>query len=59
MNLDAVMVPENYIGSYNINTYHRQFLIGNNEYLVKEEMKDYIGGNSSFISVPVPPHVNL
>jgi len=59
MNLDAVVVPDNYKGFYNINTYHKQLLIGNNEYLDKKEMKDYIGGNSSFISIPVPPHINL
>ena len=59
MNVDAVVVPDNYIGFYDINTYHKQYLIGNNEYLNKKEKKNYIRGNSSFISVPVPPHVNL
>ena len=42
MNLDAVVVPDNYKGFYNINTYHKQLLIGNNEYLDKKEMKDYM-----------------
>lgn len=59
MNVDAVVIPENYKESYNINTYHKQLLLGNGEYLAKKEIKNYIGGNSSLISVPVPPHVNL
>lgn len=59
MNVDAGFIPENYKEIYNINTYHQQHLIGKNEYLAKKEIKNYIGGNSSFISVPVPPHVNL
>lgn len=59
LNVDAVVIPENYSEIYNINTYHKQHLIGNNEYLSKKEIKNYIGGNSSFKSVPVPPHINL
>jgi len=59
LNVDAVVIPENYREIYNINTYHKQHLIGNNEYLTKKEIKNYIGGNSSFQSVPVPPHINL
>lgn len=59
MNLDAVNIPDNYISFYNINTYHKQSLIGNKEYLDKKELTDYIGGNSSFISIPIPPHINL
>jgi hypothetical protein len=59
LNVDAVVVPENYKEFYDINTYHKQLLLGNREFLAKKEMKNYIGGNSSFISVPVPPHVNL
>lgn len=59
MNLDAVIVPDNYKGFYNINTYHKQYLIGNNEYFDKLNLNEYIGGNSSFIKVRVPPHINL
>lgn len=59
MNVDAVSAPDNYRGFFNINTYHRQSMIGNNEYLAKKIEKKYIAGNSSFISVPIPPHVNL
>jgi len=59
LNVDAVVIPENYRESYNINTYHKQDLLGNHEYLSKKDSKNYIGGNSSLISVPVPPHVNL
>lgn len=59
LNLDAVSIPENYREIYNINTYHKQHLIGNKEYLSKKEIKNYIGGNSSCKSVPVPPHINL
>jgi hypothetical protein len=59
MNLDAVIVPDNYMGFYNINTYHKQNLIGNNEYFDKLELNKYIGGNSSFLNVRVPPHINL
>ncbi len=57
--MDAVVTPENYKEIYNINTYHKQHLIGNNEFLTKREIKNYIGGNSSCQSVPVPPHINL
>lgn len=57
--MDAVFIPENYKEIYNINTYHKQLLLGNREFLAKKENKNYIGGNSSFISVPVPPHINL
>ena len=61
MNVDAVIIPDHFKGSYDINTHHKQFLIGNCEYLSKEgnNTNNYIGGNSSFISVRVPPHVNL
>ena len=59
LNVDAVVIPDNYKESYNINTYHKQLLLGNWEFLAKKDIKNYIGGNSSFISVPVPPHVNL
>mgnify|MGYP000942700352 CR=1 FL=1 len=59
MNVDAVPTPENYKGSFNLNNYHRQNFIGNYEYLTKKLEKKYIAGNSSFISIPIPPHVNL
>ncbi len=61
LNVDAVIIPVNYKETYNINTYHKQLLLGNKEYLnsKKDNFKKYIGGNSSFISVPVPPHVNV
>lgn len=54
-----MIIPENYKEIFNINNYHKQETIGNREYLSKKEIKNYIGGNSSFISIPVPPHVNL
>jgi hypothetical protein len=59
MNVDAVGVPDNYKGFYNINKYHNQSLIGNKEYLIKKKEKIHINGNSSFINIPIPPHVNL
>lgn len=59
LNVDAVVTPENYGETYNINTYHRQHLIGNKEFLSKKVFRNYLGGNSSFKSVPVPPHVNM
>ncbi len=59
MNVDAGFIKENYKEIYNINTYHKQHLIGNNQYLPKKEQRNYIGGNSSFISIPFPPHVNV
>lgn len=59
LNVDAVNIPEYYKEMYDINTYYTQKNIGNKEFLGQKEYKDYIGGNSSFISVRVPPHVNL
>lgn len=59
LNVDAGVVPDNYKELYNINNYHKQYLIGNKDYLRKKNIKDYIGGNTSFISIPVAPHVNL
>lgn len=59
MNLDAVITPENYIGFFSLNRNIKQSLIGNNDYLSKKIEKKFISGNSSFISVPIPPHVNL
>ena len=59
MNEDAVSTPNNYKGFFNLRSHLNQSLIGNNEYLTKKEEKSYINVNSSFISIPIPPHVKL
>ncbi len=59
MNLDAVVTPENYRGFFSLNKNIRQSNFGNNTYLAKKIERKYISGNSSFKSVPNPPHVNL
>lgn len=59
MNIDTQCIPKNYSEIYNINTYHKQDFIGNKKYLNKKKEINYIPTNSSFKSVPIPPHVNV
>jgi len=58
LNTDAVVCPDSYRDLYNININSRQTFLGNSDQLSFTDIV-YGAGNTSFLSIATPPHVNL
>ncbi len=57
MNVDAVLCPDNYKYLYNIDFMSNQELLGKHEYINNKLV--YGQGNTSFLPISIPPHVDL
>jgi hypothetical protein len=58
--VDAIVCPDNYLENFNIKRNCRILNIGAKEFMMDMIERDtYINENSSFLSIPIPAHINL